>query len=68
MLRRNRFRTRLTKEMPLGFFAAFKELRHRGCSLSFGEVRPADVQFERDAWAEHFRLIGEGPGLVVDGV
>ena len=33
-----------------------------------GEVRPADVQAERDAWAEHFRLIGEGPGLVADRV
>ena len=26
----------------------------RGCSLSSGDVRPAGVQVERDAWAEHF--------------
>ena len=37
-----------------GVFAIFKELRH--ASLSLGEVRPADALFERDAWAEHFRL------------
>ena len=45
-----------------GVFAAFKELRLRGSSLSSGEVRPVDAQAERDAWAEHFRKIGEGPG------
>ena len=45
-----------------------KELRNRGASLSLGEVRPADALVERDAWAEHFRLIGEGPGLVEDRV
>ena len=33
-----------------------------------GDVRPADVEAERDAWAEHFRLIGEGEGLVADRV
>ena len=37
-----------------GVFATFKELRNRGLSFSLGEVRPADVQSERDAWAEHF--------------
>ena len=47
-----------------GVFATFKELRLRGASISLGEVRPADAPFERDAWAEHFRLIGEGPGSV----
>ena len=26
-------------------------------------VSPKDVQGERDAWAEHFRLIGEGDGF-----
>ena len=51
-----------------GVFATFKELRNRGLSFSLGEVRPADVQLERNAWAEHFRLIGEGSGLVADKV
>ena len=51
-----------------GVFATFKELRLRGASISLGEVRPADAPFERDAWAEHFRLIGEGPGSVEDRV
>ena len=37
-------------------------------SLALGEVLPADVQLERDAWVEHFRLIGEGPGMVADWV
>ena len=45
-----------------GGFSTFKELRNRGLSFALGEVRPADVQSERDAWAEHFRLIGEGSG------
>ena len=36
--------------------------------MSIGEVRPADVQVERGAWAERFRLIGEDPGLVADRV
>ena len=39
-------------------------MRNRGLSFALGEVRPADVQSERDAWAEHFRLIGEGSGSV----
>ena len=30
--------------------------------------KPADVVAERAAWAEHFRLIGEGEGLVSDRV
>ena len=34
MLRHNRSRTRLTKEMPLGFFATSKGLRNPGLSLS----------------------------------
>ena len=51
-----------------GVFSTFKELRNRGLSFALGEVRPADVQSERDAWAEHFRLIGEGSGLVADQV
>ena len=51
-----------------GVFATFKELRLRGSSLSSGEVRPAEAQMERDAWAEHFRLIGEGTGSVDDRV
>ena len=44
-----------------GVFAAFKELRLRGSSLSSGEVRPVDAQAV-------FRKIGEGPGEVVDRV
>ena len=44
-----------------GVFATFKELRRRGSSLALGDVCPKEVQGERDAWAEHFRLIGEGP-------
>ena len=31
-------------------------------------MRTVDAQAERDAWAEHFRKIGEGPGEVVDRV
>ena len=68
MIRPGRFRTKPTKVMLLGVFATFKELHNRGLSFSLGEVRPADVQLERDAWAEHFRLIGEGSGLVADKV
>ena len=41
-----------------GVFATFKELRNRGATVHLGDVRPADVEAERDAWAEHFRLIG----------
>ena len=51
-----------------GLFATFKELRLRGSNVSLGDARPAEVQSERDAWAEHFRLIGEGPGSVADHV
>ena len=51
-----------------GVFATFKELRNRGATVHLGDVRPADVEAERDAWAEHFRLIGEGEGLVSDRV
>ena len=51
-----------------GLFATFKELRLRGSNVSIGDARPVEVQSERDAWAEHFRLIGEGPGLVADHV
>ena len=47
-----------------GLFATFRELRYRGANVSSGEVAPKDAQAERDAWAEHFRLIGEGPGRV----
>ena len=36
--------------------------------MSLGEVHLAEAQFERDAWAERFRLIGESPGLVADQV
>ena len=51
-----------------GVFATFKELRNRGATVHLGDVRPAEVEAERDAWAEHFRLIGEGEGLVSDRV
>ena len=51
-----------------GVFATFKELRLRGSSVALGDVCPKDVQGERDAWAEHFRLIGEGTGSVDDKV
>ena len=54
-----------------GAFATLKELRNRGASVHLGDVRPADADAERDAWAEHFRLIGEGSlgeGLVSDRV
>ena len=43
-----------------GVFATFKELRNRGASVHLGDVRPADADAERDAWAEHLRLIGKG--------
>ena len=33
-----------------------------------GEVHPAEAQSERDAWAEHFRKIGEGVGEVKEHV
>ena len=45
-----------------GLSATFRELRSRGANIPSGEVAPKDAQAERDAWAEHFRLIGEGPG------
>ena len=51
-----------------GVFARVKELRLRGSSLSSGEVRPAEAMRERDAWAEHFRMIREGTGSVDDKV
>ena len=51
-----------------GVFATFKELRLRGSSVALGDVCPKEVQGERDAWAEHFRLIGEGKGSVDDRV
>ena len=51
-----------------GVVATFKELRHRGSSVALGDVCPKEVQGERDAWAEHFRLIGEGTGSVEDRV
>ena len=47
-----------------GVFATFKELRLRGSSVALGDVSPKEAQGERDAWAEHFRLIGEGTGSV----
>ena len=51
-----------------GLFATFRELRLRGSSAKMGEVQPAEAQSERDAWAEHFRKIGEGAGEVKDHV
>ena len=51
-----------------GVFATFKKLRNRGASAHLGDFKPADVEAERDAWAEHFRLIGEGEGLVAENV
>ena len=51
-----------------GMFATFRELRLRGSSAKMGEVQPAEAQRERDAWAEHFRKIGEGAGEVQDHV
>ena len=51
-----------------GVFATFKELRHRGSSVASGDVCPKEVQGERDAWAEHFRLIREVTGSVEDRV
>ena len=51
-----------------GVFATFRELRLCGSSAKMGEVQPAEAQRERDAWAEHFRKIGEGAGEVKDHV
>ena len=51
-----------------GMFATFRELRLRGSSAKMGEIQPAEAQRERDAWAEHFRKIGEGAGEVKDHV
>ena len=48
-----------------GLFATFREL---GANIPSGEVAPKDAQAERDAWAVHFRLIGEGPGRVAEKV
>ena len=42
-------------------WGTFSELRNRGSSLSLGDCGGSGPQVERDAWAEHFRLIGEGP-------
>ena len=47
-----------------GVFATFREFRIRGSSAKMGEVQPAEAQRERDAWAEHFRKIGQGAGDV----
>ena len=49
-------------------FSTFKDLRLRGSAAALGDARPAEAQRERDAWAEHFRLIGEGAGEVADKV
>ena len=35
-------------------------------SVALGDVCSRDIQVERGAWAEHFRLIGEGTGSVDD--
>ena len=35
----------------VGVFATFKELRNRGATVHLGDVRPADGEAERDAWA-----------------
>ena len=51
-----------------GLFATFRELRSRGSNIPSGDVAPKDAQAERDAWAEHFRLISEGPGRVAEKV
>ena len=51
-----------------GLFDTFKDLRARGASVNLGEVQPADVAAERDAWAEHFRKIGDGEGSVSEKV
>ena len=37
-------------------------------SAAMGEVHPVEAQGERDAWAEHFRLIEKGAGSVDDRV
>ena len=49
-------------------FDTFKDLRVRGASAHLGEVQPADAAAERDAWAEHFRVIGEGARSVSERV
>ena len=36
--------------------------------MALGDVFPKDVQGGRDAWTEHFRLIGKGTGPVEDRV
>ena len=53
-----------------GVFVTFKKLRNRvpQSILALGDVKPANVDAEHDAWAEHFRLIGEGEGMVADRV
>ena len=51
-----------------GLFDTFKDLRARGASVHLGEVQPADVAAERDAWAEHLWKIGEGEGSVTEKV
>ena len=49
-------------------FVAFREIHLRGSNIALGDFAPKYAQGERDEWAEHFRLIGEGPGLVADRV
>ena len=61
-IRHNKFRIRLCF---WGVYAILKELWHRGSSVALGDVCPKEVQ---GAWAEHFRLIGEGTGSVKDRV
>ena len=51
-----------------GILATFRELRSRGSSVPLGDIRPKEIQEERDAWADHFRRIGAGAGFVEDRV
>ena len=46
----------------------FATCREFGSSVVLGEARPAQVQAERDACAERFKLIGEGASSVAEGV
>ena len=56
--------------MLLGFLLLLRSCDIEVPSVAWGDVCPKEVQVqvECDAWAEHFRLIGEGTGSVEDRV
>ena len=54
ILRPNWFRIRPIKGMRLGCSRLLRSFGMGGAPVPLGDVRPAEVEAERDAWAEHF--------------